>query len=112
MWAQLDLEEMAIEQNAYAGSRTAEDVEQIVILARLELYNRGLPCGAVAVRKRLDEFYQLKALPSTRTIGRILARNGLTHGRTGWYKGDQLQCTPVASRRPKRSKQGGRYRSS
>ena len=106
MWAQLDLEEMATEQNAYAGPRPAEEVEQIVILARLELYNQGLPCGAVAVRNRLDEFYQLKALPSTRTIGRILARNGLTHGRTGWYKGDEFEWAPATSRRPKRSKQG------
>ena len=102
MWAQLDLEEMATEQNAYAGRRTAEEVEQIVILARLELYNRGLPCGAVAVRKRLDQSYRLKALPSTRTIGRILARNGLTYGRTGWYKGDELRWSPTTPSRPKR----------
>jgi len=102
MWGQLDWEEMAGEQNADARLCTAEEVEQIVILARLELYNRGLPCGAVAVRKRLDQFYQLKAVPSTRTIGRILARNGLTYGRTGWYKGDELQWGSTTSSRPKR----------
>lgn len=106
MWAPLDLKEMATEQNAYAGPRTAEEVEQIVILARLELYNRGLPCAAVAVRNRLDEFYQLKALPSTRTIGGILARNGSTDGRTAWYKGEGLEWAPATSRRPRRSKQG------
>ena len=102
MWGQLDLEKMAGEHNAYARSCTAEEVEQIVILARLELYNRGLPCGAVAVRKRLDQFYQLKALPSTRTIGRILARNGLTYGRTGWYKGEEPRWSTTTSSRPKR----------
>jgi hypothetical protein len=106
MWTQLDLEKMATEENAYEGPRTAEEVEQIVSLARLELYNRGLPCGAVAVRNRLDALYQLKPLPSTRTIGHILARNGLTDGRTGWYEGDQIEWAPATSRGPKRSKQG------
>jgi hypothetical protein len=102
MWGQLDLEKMASEHNVYARLCTAEEVEQIVILARLELYNRGLPCGAVAVRKRLDQFYQLSALPSARTIGRILARNGLTYGRTGGYKGDEPRWSPTTSSRPKR----------
>ena len=44
---------------------------------------RGLTCGAAAVRARLAAHYHLKPLPSVRTIGRILARNGLTNGRTG-----------------------------
>ena len=68
------------------------DMEQIVIMVRLELYNRGLPCGPKALRKRLNEHEVLKtALPSERTIARILARNGLTYGRTGWYEGDESE---------------------
>lgn len=96
----------AVEQNAYAGPPTAEELEQIVILAPLELYTRGLPCGAVAVSNGLDDLYQLKALPSTPMIGCILARQGLTDGRTGWYKGEGLGWVPSTSRRPRRSKQG------
>jgi hypothetical protein len=65
--------------------RTKQQVEQCVILVRLELYNRGVPCGPKAVRERCRNFYHLTPLPSERTIGRILARNALTHGRAGVY---------------------------
>lgn len=88
MWKDLNLEQFAEEDNAYSLPRPPEEVEQIVVMARLNLYNQGLPCGPAALRRKLDTYYHLKPLPSVRTIGRILARNGLTHGRTGWY-GDQ-----------------------
>lgn len=65
---------------------TKEEVEECVVIVRLELYNRNLHCGPKAIKKRLDEFYHIKPLPSERTIARILARNGLTHRRTGWYE--------------------------
>jgi len=85
----LDLEQMEREENAYTGLRPPKEVEQIVIMIRLELYNRGLPCGPNVLRRRLDEHEALKSLPSERTIARILARNGLTYGRSGWYEGDR-----------------------
>ena len=85
MWKDLNLEQMEAEENAYSPPRPPEEVEQIVVMDRLNLYNQGLPCGAAALRVRLATHYNLKPLPSERTIGRILARNGLTHGRTGWY---------------------------
>lgn len=81
----LDLERMEAEENAYGPPRPPEEVEQIVVMARLALYNHGLPCGVAALRVRLATHYHLKPLPSERAIGRILDRNGLTHGRTGWY---------------------------
>lgn len=84
MWKNQDLEQMAEEENAYSPPRPPEEVEQIVVMARLALYNRGLTCGAAAIRARLAAHYHLKPLPSVRTIGRILARNGLTNGRTGF----------------------------
>ena len=86
MWKDLDLEQMEREENVYTGLRPPKEVEQIVVMIRLELYNRGLPCGPKSLRKRLDEHEVLKSLPSERTIARILARNGLTCGRTGWYE--------------------------
>jgi hypothetical protein len=64
---------------------TKQQIEECVTFVRLELYNQDLPCGPKAVRERLATFYQLKPLPSQRTIARILARHGLTHGRTGFY---------------------------
>ncbi|MBU4457068.1 MAG: hypothetical protein KKA65_06220, partial [Nanoarchaeota archaeon] len=85
MWKDLDLEQMEREENAYTGLRPPKEVEQIVVMIRLELYNRGLPCGPKVLRRRLDEHEALKPpLPSERTIARILARNGLTCGRSGW----------------------------
>lgn len=88
MWSQLDLEQVEAEENSYTGVRSAKEVEDLVVLVRLERYNRGLPCGPKALRQRLDEHYSLIPLPSERTIARILSRNGLTHGRTGWYPED------------------------
>ena len=79
MWKDLDMEAMAQEQTRWSQPRPPEEVEQIVVMARLELWNRCAPCGAVALRRRLDAFYHLKPLPSVRMIGRILARNGLAN---------------------------------
>jgi len=89
MWKDLNLEQMEREENACAGIRPSKEVEQIVVMVRLELYNRELPCDPKALRRRLDEREVLRPLPSERTIARILARNGLTCGRTGWYEGDE-----------------------
>lgn len=66
------------------ASRTSEETEGIVKYLRLELYNRGLFCGAQAILWRMKE-ENVEPLPSLRTIARILARNGLTHRRTGRY---------------------------
>jgi hypothetical protein len=63
---------------------TAAEMEQIVIMIRLHLYNRGLPCGAKAIRQQMEEACETP-LPSLSTINRILSRNALTHGRTGHY---------------------------
>lgn len=63
------------------------DIEQIVVMERLHLYNHGLPCGARAIRRKLDS-ENVEPLPSVTTIGRILSRNYLTHNRTGYYPED------------------------
>jgi len=101
MWNDLDLEQMEREGNVCAGLRPPEEVEQIVVMVRLELYNQGLPCGPKALRKRLNKHEALKPLPSERAIARILTRNGLTHGRTGWYEDEETEDMPVLARQPK-----------
>lgn len=99
MWKDLDLEQMAAERHVCSPPCLAEAVEQMVVMVRLDLYNHEEACGATALRKRLDEHYHLKPLPSVRKIGRVLARNGLTHGRTGWYEGDDPDWLPASAKR-------------
>jgi len=65
---------------------TKEEIEDIVVFVRLELYNWNRPCGPKAIRKRMDTFYLVKPLPSESTIARILAKHCLTHRRTGCYE--------------------------
>jgi hypothetical protein len=59
-------------------------MEEIVIMIRLYLHHRGLPCGAKAIRQQLEDEGETE-IPSLSTINRILHRNSLTHGRTGHY---------------------------
>ena len=66
-------------------TRSGREIEQIVILTRLSLYNRGLFCGAQAIRWELEDL-AVTPRPSLRTINRLLARNELTHRRTGRYQ--------------------------
>ena len=70
------------------SSFSRADIEQIVVMERLHLYNRGIPCGAQAIRNLLDQ-EGVQPLPSLSTIKRILSRNCLTYGRTGYYPGDE-----------------------
>jgi hypothetical protein len=72
-------------------SRSKVEIEEIVTLIRLNLYNHGLPCGPKLIRRNMNES-DVAPLPSERTISRILARQGLTHKRTGWYPGEELQA--------------------
>ena len=68
--------------------RSTAEIEQIVIMVRLNLYNRELPCGSQAIRRHLQHLQDaiVTPLPSLSTINRILSRNGLTHRRTGHYR--------------------------
>jgi putative transposase len=75
--------------------KTASEVEEIVKIVRLKLYNNELFCGAQAILWELED-RGIKPLPSMRTINRILSRNELTHRRTGRYvpKGKQYPKLP------------------
>ena len=97
MWSELDRELLEREMNATAGPWSPEETEQMVVMVRLELYNRDLSCGAAALHRRLDEHYNLRPLPSVGKIGEILARHGLTNGRTGWYEGEDQGNSPATT---------------
>lgn len=75
-----------------ASNFTAQEIEEIVVMIRLDLYNHGLSCGSKAIRKHMDEEHILP-LPSKSTISRILTRKCRTHGRTGWYAEDNPEMT-------------------
>ena len=76
-----------IKSTTHLCTRTRDKIKEIVVMERLHLYNRGIPCGAKAIRNLLNE-QGVRPLPSTSTIKRILSRNCLTLGRTGYYPGD------------------------
>lgn len=77
------------------------DMEERVVLARMHLYNQAVPCGARAVWKYLRESHPGLPVPSLRRIGRLLTLYGLTHGRLGWYDGEDLEWLPASARVPK-----------
>jgi putative transposase len=63
----------------------SEEVVDAVKIVRLNLYNRGLFCGAQAIEWELKE-WGIEPIPSLRSINRILNREELTHRRTGSYE--------------------------
>jgi transposase InsO family protein len=65
--------------------RTSVEIEDIVEMVRLSLYNKDLFCGDQAIRWELEEM-NVQPLPSLSTIDRILRRRDLTHRRTGRYE--------------------------
>ncbi len=88
MWNDLavdEREERIEESYVPTEPSTKEEIEKLVIMVRLELYNAAVSCGPQVIRDRMEKVYYANPLPSTRTIARILARNSLTHRRTGWY---------------------------
>lgn len=92
MLAELNDEAIIAQSCGTPSLNTAKEIEEIVVYARLERYNRNVPFGPRALRKHLDKALHIQPLPSERSIARILARNGLTHGRTGWYVGERPGC--------------------
>lgn len=60
------------------------EIEEIVAMVRLNLYNRGCRYGANAILQEMESM-GVHPLPSPRSITRILTRLAFTHGRTGHY---------------------------
>lgn len=60
------------------------EIEEIVTMVRLNLYNRGRTHGANAILQKMEPM-GIRPLPSPGSVARILSRLGLSHGRTGLY---------------------------
>ncbi|NOQ51755.1 MAG: DDE-type integrase/transposase/recombinase [Desulfuromonadaceae bacterium] len=86
------------------ASRTSKEVEEIIKMVRLNLYNKGLFCGAQAILWELEDL-GITSLPSLRTINRILSRNELTHRRTGKYEPKGTPYPKLPSARPNQTHQ-------
>jgi len=84
--------------------RTAREIEEIVKMIRLNLYNDDLFFGAQAIRWEMEDLGVIP-LPSERTINRILARNDLTHRRTGRYEPKGKPYPRLPSARPNQTHQ-------
>ena len=71
-------------------NRTQHEIEEIIELVRLHLYNRGVPCGPRAIRSHMDDLEGVP-VPSEYLIKKTLRVRGLTHGRTGIYPGEKIE---------------------
>ena len=85
-------------------NRTPSEIEEIVKMVRLNLYNQDLFCGAQAILWEMEDL-GVMPLPSVRTINRILARNGLTHRRTGKYESKGTAYPVLSSTVPNQTHQ-------
>jgi len=83
---------------------TSPEIEEIVKVVRLNLYNQDLFCGAQAIHWELEDL-GVKPLPSIRTINRILSRNELTHRRTGRYEAKGTTYPKLPSNLPNQTHQ-------
>jgi len=85
-------------------SRTPAEIEQIVEMVRLSLYNKDLFCGNQAIQWEMSDM-EVQPLPSLSTIGRILHRRELTHRRTGRYTPKGKKYPELPSREPNQTQQ-------
>ena len=86
------------------AQRTPAEIEEIVKLVRLSLYNQDIFSGAQAIRWEMEDM-GVNPLPSVRTINRILFRNDLTHRRTGRYQSQHRFYPYLTAQRPNQVQQ-------
>jgi len=84
--------------------RTPAEIEKIVELVRLDLYNNDLFCGKQAIQWKLIDM-EVQPVPSLTTIGRILKRRELTRRRTGRYTPKGKKYPELPALRPNQTQQ-------
>ena len=84
--------------------RTPAEIEKIVELVRLDLYNNDLFCGNQAIQWKLIDM-EVQPVPSLSTIGRILRRRELTHRRTGRYAPKGKKYPELPAQTPNQTQQ-------
>ncbi len=84
--------------------RTPAEIEKIIELVRLDLYNHDLFCGKQAIQWKLIDM-AVEPVPSLTTIGRILKRRELTNRRTGRYTPKGKKYPELPAQRPNQTQQ-------
>ncbi len=84
--------------------RTPAEIEKIIELVRLDLYNNDLFCGNQAIQWKLIDM-EVQPVPSLSTIGRILRRRELTHRRTGRYAPKGKKYPELPAQTPNQTQQ-------
>ena len=84
--------------------RTPAEIEKIVELVRLDLYNHDLFCGKQAIQWKLIDM-EVQPVPSLTTIGRILKRRELTNRRIGRYTPKGKKYPELPTQRPNQTQQ-------
>lgn len=91
-----------------SNKRSKEEIKEIVMFVRRDLYNNLKYCGAKAIIEEMKSL-DVEPLPSLSTINRILRDNYLTHRRMGYssedYKNDLLHY--INQYGDKRKRMGG-----
>jgi putative transposase len=85
-------------------NRTPAEIERIVELVRLNLYNKDLFCGNQAIQWEMNDM-EVQPIPSLSSSGRILRRRELTHRRTGRYTPKGKKYPELPSREPNQTHQ-------
>jgi transposase InsO family protein len=88
----------------FSPNRTPAEIEKIVEMVRLNLYNKDLFCGNQAIQWEMSDM-EVQPIPSLSTIGRILRRRELTHRRTGRYTPKGKKYPELPSREPNQTHQ-------
>ena len=78
MWHEVDWAAVAREERARTLLLSPGELEQYAVMIFRELMAAGVPCGATAVRRRLQREYNIQPLPSVSTFRRILEANCMT----------------------------------
>lgn len=73
--------------HTYPAMLTREQMEGVIKLERLELYNHEKPCGAKALRCHLQGL-GIQNLPSISSIGRIMGKQNLINESAIYYSLD------------------------
>lgn len=62
----------------YQYSLNSAELEEMVVMERLCLYNRTLPCSAGFIKERIEK-WGIKNVPSISTIKKILSKKDLVN---------------------------------
>lgn len=69
--------------NIYDSHYSPEEIVEIIVMVRLNLYNRGVLYGAKAIQLELKR-NNIQPLPSLSKISEVLKEKYLTHRRQGY----------------------------